>query len=416
MFDVFYSNPFTAIAAGFYSLYQRTNNAFSPVDPYYAAAPASEQPQFGSATPWEDVVASGIFSDYQAGSSEVIPPSYDLPPLPNTPPSPIVPAPPTGGGSSGGEPQLPPATTLPYGLGGSSSLGGLLPSSQQTPEQRRALYRMLPKGKKGDAGARALEKAMGLAPKKRKVTYNTVASKLARKLTGDVLKKIELPAILRSVTGGAGVLLPRVLGPLGMGITGMSIGGMVRDSGLFGTKKPATVRASRKVPGVLKPITVDAKRIVGGTPAMDKALEEYGRGIYTAMPKQVPTFTPIAGQPKEGLLKRLINRNPKTMKNVQVLGAVLDAVKKQRRGATAAAAALLPQLPTSPAASIAPSLSYGQLPWAPTRISSSSSSCSCGPKKKRGPARKCLERGTVVFKTGRYKGKAAGTKCIRYAT
>jgi len=47
--------------------------------------------------------------------------------------------------------------------------------------------------------------------------------------------------------------------------------------------------------------------------------------------------------------------------------------------------------------------------------SSSSSRCDCKPKK-RGPRRKCLERGAVVFKTGRNKGRPAGTKCIRYAT
>lgn len=39
--------------------------------------------------------------------------------------------------------------------------------------------------------------------------------------------------------------------------------------------------------------------------------------------------------------------------------------------------------------------------------------CSCGP---RGPRRKCLERAPVRFSAGRRKGKAAGTKCIRYAT
>lgn len=37
----------------------------------------------------------------------------------------------------------------------------------------------------------------------------------------------------------------------------------------------------------------------------------------------------------------------------------------------------------------------------------------CG--KRRGRARKCLERGSVAWRTGRYKGKAAGSKCIRFA-
>lgn len=44
-----------------------------------------------------------------------------------------------------------------------------------------------------------------------------------------------------------------------------------------------------------------------------------------------------------------------------------------------------------------------------------SQTCNCA-KKKRGPARRCLERGTVQWKTGRKKGQAAGTKCIRWAS
>lgn len=44
--------------------------------------------------------------------------------------------------------------------------------------------------------------------------------------------------------------------------------------------------------------------------------------------------------------------------------------------------------------------------------SSRTSSCSCGP---RGPRRRCLERAPVVYRSGRRKGKAAGTKCVRFA-
>jgi len=42
--------------------------------------------------------------------------------------------------------------------------------------------------------------------------------------------------------------------------------------------------------------------------------------------------------------------------------------------------------------------------------------CDCPPKKKRKKPRKCLERGQVIWKTGRNKGKVAGTKCVRFAT
>lgn len=42
----------------------------------------------------------------------------------------------------------------------------------------------------------------------------------------------------------------------------------------------------------------------------------------------------------------------------------------------------------------------------------SSGDCGCGP---RGPRRKCLERAPVTWRSGRNKGKAAGSKCVRYA-
>lgn len=39
----------------------------------------------------------------------------------------------------------------------------------------------------------------------------------------------------------------------------------------------------------------------------------------------------------------------------------------------------------------------------------------CPEPKRRKPARKCLERAQVEWRTGRYKGKIAGTKCVRFA-
>lgn len=47
-----------------------------------------------------------------------------------------------------------------------------------------------------------------------------------------------------------------------------------------------------------------------------------------------------------------------------------------------------------------------------TRTSSSSDRCQC---RKPGKRRKCLERASVVFSSGRRKGQRAGSKCIRYA-
>ena len=46
--------------------------------------------------------------------------------------------------------------------------------------------------------------------------------------------------------------------------------------------------------------------------------------------------------------------------------------------------------------------------------SSITGNCECPPKRKR-TKRKCLERAEVSWRTGRYKGKKAGTKCVRFA-
>jgi hypothetical protein len=45
-------------------------------------------------------------------------------------------------------------------------------------------------------------------------------------------------------------------------------------------------------------------------------------------------------------------------------------------------------------------------------ITTGKSGCSC---KKPGPKRRCLERGPVAWRSGRFKGRNAGTKCIRFA-
>lgn len=49
-------------------------------------------------------------------------------------------------------------------------------------------------------------------------------------------------------------------------------------------------------------------------------------------------------------------------------------------------------------------------PQAPT----ATDQCNCPPKKKRGPKRKCLERAKVKWAGGRYEGKLAGSKCVRF--
>jgi len=52
---------------------------------------------------------------------------------------------------------------------------------------------------------------------------------------------------------------------------------------------------------------------------------------------------------------------------------------------------------------------YGAQPPSTTRLGD----CSCKPKR-RGPKRRCLERAQVAWRSGRYKGKLAGTRCVRW--
>lgn len=60
----------------------------------------------------------------------------------------------------------------------------------------------------------------------------------------------------------------------------------------------------------------------------------------------------------------------------------------------------------------------GSVPFAATGgagygFTAQSTSCDCKPKR-RGPKRRCLERADVSWRTGRYKGKRAGSKCVRW--
>jgi hypothetical protein len=67
-----------------------------------------------------------------------------------------------------------------------------------------------------------------------------------------------------------------------------------------------------------------------------------------------------------------------------------------------------PTIVTPPATSVSPGIG----PFALGGYGGSVADCGCGP---RGPRRKCLERAPVAWRSGRNKGKAAGSKCVRYA-
>ncbi|HJS32391.1 MAG TPA: hypothetical protein VJ924_10365 [Alphaproteobacteria bacterium] len=98
------------------------------------------------------------------------------------------------------------------------------------------------------------------------------------------------------------------------------------------------------------------------------------------------------------------------------IGAIVAGLTVEALSRTSAPSPALQLAPVStPAPTPAPAFNVASLNFAGGGWGGfgATETCSCGP---RGPRRKCLERAPVRFSAGRRKGKAAGTKCIRYAT
>jgi len=84
-----------------------------------------------------------------------------------------------------------------------------------------------------------------------------------------------------------------------------------------------------------------------------------------------------------------------------------------------------PGISLSPEISLAPGLSptpglltpvnSGQLPFVSTMPGSSAPGCNCPPTRKRKPGRRCVAKAPIRWAGGPRKGKAAGSKCIRYS-
>lgn len=142
--------------------------------------------------------------------------------------------------------------------------------------------------------------------------------------------------------------------------------------------------------------------------------------VYQAPPPTMPapqTVTPPPAPRGGTAVRRIVGalQNPAARYAVIGLG-IATALRGRRGGQTAVLNAPGAAISPTPATSLYP---YS-VPSALTRFDAGSVSstrtagCSCSTKK-RGPKRKCLERGSVAWRTGRFKGRTAGTKCIRYA-
>lgn len=147
----------------------------------------------------------------------------------------------------------------------------------------------------------------------------------------------------------------------------------------------------------------------------------------TLPPRPVPSTTRPTPQAPSTASRRRLGVGSR-IGVVAPVAALLVAGSRRRRSETAPNAITAPidlppgtpALPSGPSATPGVIAGVGSIPFSQpftftsSAPSSSTPGCSCKPKR-RGPQRRCLERATVVFKTGRRKGKSAGTKCVRFA-
>lgn len=180
---------------------------------------------------------------------------------------------------------------------------------------------------------------------------------------------------------------------------------------------------------ILEEITVSAQRIpqppVSAPPRDPRPESNYPPStVPPPRSSSPPPSSPTAPAPRGGrVVRRVVGamQNPAARWAVMGLG-VVGALRSRRGrsggGSTRTASPIAPgaTIGTLPATTAYPGFMPGAYTALGTRMGSSSSSSSCNCKtKKRGPQRKCLERAPVVFKSGRRRGKSAGSKCVRFA-
>jgi len=184
-------------------------------------------------------------------------------------------------------------------------------------------------------------------------------------------------------------------------------------------------RRFREAVESLKRVTVGRKRIIptdkrglGGDIVVNRRTRSGG-----PPPPSWEQLPPGATQPGKApnptetifvRARRLLRDNLQSI----VLGAIglgsLSLLRRER-----AASPLTVNIPQAAVAPL-PTPTTDTLPQPLTLVqsaglsSTSTRTCECKAKKKR-DKRKCLERAQVEWRSGRYKGKLAGTKCVRFA-
>lgn len=170
-------------------------------------------------------------------------------------------------------------------------------------------------------------------------------------------------------------------------------------------------------------IEVTAERLEMPSPDTlqgDIVIHERQRGGGLPPPRweQLPAGAQRPGQRRESMpvIRAIGRRIAGNLQNI-VLGTIgLGTLSLLRRRSSSSVSPLtvnVPAIATPTATPIPQPLTVvqgGGVPFTGT----GTQQCECKEKKKR-EKRKCLERAQVVWKTGRYKGKLAGTRCVRFA-
>lgn len=312
---------------------------------------------------------------------EQVPPSPPTGPVVSPPPVPapptIVPTIPTVGivGSIPNVPGFPPPP--PPSAGPSPTIG----AGQSVPTREEILRRQ---------GTRTLEQ-MGQREAR------------ARARAAAAERAFRRRAILR----GAGAAASRIFGV---------VGGVLWPSDVAtGLPTPEQVaemerEAAREAARGLGEVVVRARRlpVPTKTPELERiestanrqAVLQTGPPVPAPAPSQQPATTTATRSARQSILGRLPWQQI-------ILGALLGGPIRGTRSTVQSAVGTAPLTGVQPQA--LPSSGGGTI----FTTGTSTSTCDCPPKKKR-KTRKCLERAPVEWRSGRYKGKLAGTKCVRF--
>jgi hypothetical protein len=375
--------------------------------------------------------------------------SLGPPPTPGQPQGPDTPTPPTGADPAG------PVVPQPSGQGPPDPTATSDPSRYTVPGAIAAST--------GGWGRVARELA-GIKKRRKPKTDAQLGKALAKRLGGKIGKKIAGP-IGRVILGGAAA---GGVGAIFSGIWEAVSPGELGDGTVppaekkaapapiprrvprpyFPSREPMDKRTPEQMPPgsarreridqidrQLPPIEVPKTMPRRPLDPFDEALKRERIGDPDR-PDRPPPPPPVWGPPfsepvpkaarfpRARKIGRKFQAARKAVKAAEASGlGVLIAGLRRRRGGSPVSVVAAAVLDPTPAGG-SPDLTRVETPSVSSqtsafvggygRTSSASSRCSCSTKK-RGKPRKCLERGTVYWKTGRRKGQSAGQKCIRFA-